>query len=240
MRVTIMILQDYFKQYLKVARGVTDRTVAHYITGLRTIDTYLEKYKFPIRSVYEVKTVADLDLIDKFLKTNPEFVKQNSVGHNMYSVSFKHFYNFACQDEVFFNANIDKMDVVVKKPAVLTTTIQVRKRNQIIIDQALEGANYCCEHNHSHQTFISQSTNKPYMEGHHLIPLMYQDEFDNSIDVYANIVCLCPVCHRLLHHGLAKERIYVAEELYDTRNARLNASGIDLSKNDFIKMIVSL
>ncbi len=23
-----------------------------------------------------------------------------------------------------------------------------------------------------------------------------------SLDVYANIICLCPICHRLLHYGL--------------------------------------
>lgn len=235
-----MILQDYFKQYLKVARGVTDRTVGHYITGLRTIDSYLDRFNFPIRSVYEVKTVDDLNLIAEFLQTNPEFIKQNTIGHNMYSVSFKHFYNFACEDELFFRNNITKMDVAVEKPTVLTATVKVWKRNQIIIDQALEGANYCCEHNREHQTFIAKSTNKPYMEGHHLIPLKYQDKFNNSIDVYANIVCLCPVCHRLLHHGLTKERTYVAEELFDSRNSRLIASGIDLSKNDFLKMAASL
>lgn len=235
-----MILQDYFKQYLKVARGVSDRTVGHYITGLKTIDSYLERFNFPIKSVYDVKTVDDLNLIADFLQTNPDFIKQNTVGHNMYSVSFKHFYNFACEDEVFFKNNISKMDVTVKKPTVLTTTIKVWKRNQIIIDQVLEGANYYCEHNNDHQTFISKSTNKPYMEGHHLIPLKHQEAFDNSIDVYANIVCLCPVCHRLLHHGLINERTYVAEELFDQRSSRLIASGIDLSKKEFLKMAASL
>lgn len=78
------------------------------------------------------------------------------------------------------------------------------------------------------------------MEGHHLIPLKFQEEFSNSIDVYANIVCLCPVCHRLLHHGLISERTYVAEELFDSRSSRLIASGIDLSKKDFLKMAASL
>ncbi len=235
-----MVLQNYFKQYLKIARKVTDRTVAHYITGLRTVDSYLERFNFPIRSVYEVKTVDDLNLIAEFLQTNPEFVKQDSIGHSVYSVSFKHFYNFACREELFFRNNIAEMDVVVKKPTVLTTTVKVWKRNQIIIGQALEGANYSCEYDINHQTFIAKSTNKPYMEGHHLIPLKYQEDFDNSIDVYANIVCLCPVCHRLLHHGLTKERNYVAEELFDSRSSRLIACGIDLSKKDFLKMVTYL
>ena len=64
-----------------------------------------------------------------------------------------------------------------------------------------------------------------------IIPLKFQEKCNNSIDVYANIVCLCPVCHGLLHHGLINKKIYVAEELFDSRNACLIASSIDLSKN---------
>ena len=73
-----------------------------------------------------------------------------------------------------------------------------------------------------------------------IIPLKFQEKCNNSIDVYANIVCLCPVCHRLLHHGLINERTYVAEKLFDSRNTRLIASGIDLSKKDFLEMAASL
>lgn len=66
-----MILQDYFKQYLKIARGVSDRTVAHYITGLRTIDGYLERFNFSVKSVFEAKTIEDLKLIGDFYRQIP-------------------------------------------------------------------------------------------------------------------------------------------------------------------------
>ena len=39
------------------------------------------------------------------------------------------------------------------------------------------------------------------MEAHHLIPLKFQDDFHYSIDVPANIVSLCPNCHREVHFG---------------------------------------
>lgn len=95
-----------------------------------------------------------------------------------------------------------------------------------------------CEHNHEHLTFTAKSTGKAYMEGHHLIPLKYQNQFNCGIDVYANIVCLCPVCHRLLHFGIEKEKIYAAEKLYDERKDRLAHSGIDISKKDFLSLVI--
>ena len=236
-----VILLDYFKQYLKASRGVTDKTVNHYVTGLNTVNLYLDMYNFPIRSVFEAKTVDDLKLISQFLDTNEEFVKQNKKGHNMYSVAFKHFLNFAIEDKQFFSDNIAKMDVVVaEKPQIISVNTTTYRRNQIIVTQALEGAHFCCEHDESHKTFLSASTGKQYMEGHHLIPLKYQNEFDNSIDVYANIVCLCPICHRMLHYGTKADREYAAEKLLEDRNDRLIKSGIDLSKKEFLKMAVSL
>ena len=73
---------------------------------------------------------------------------------------------------------------------------------------------------------------------HHLIPMRFQHDFECSIDVYANIVCLCPLCHRQIHYGTDSDRKYLAEELYEKRNQRLINSGIDISKKDFVKLVV--
>ena len=68
--------------------------------------------------------------------------------------------------------------------------------------QSIESAKYECEINSKHKTFTAKSTGMPYMEGHHMLPMKYQDRFKSSLDVYANIICLCPICHRLLHYGV--------------------------------------
>ncbi|MBY0001439.1 HNH endonuclease [Priestia aryabhattai] len=39
------------------------------------------------------------------------------------------------------------------------------------------------------------------MEAHHLIPMKKQNDYQNSIDVDGNIICLCPTCHRKIHVG---------------------------------------
>ena len=231
------MLQELFKQYIRL-KDLSERTVEHYVTGINSINVILTKYGFPIKDIFETKTVGDLEAITRFLLSNAEFQEKNRIGHNMYSVSFRHFCEFVCGDYEFFSQNIQQMDIVSEKPTIVTNTITTYRRNQIIVNQSLEGAGYCCEHNAEHQTFIAKSTNHAYMEGHHLIPMKYQDNFNCSIDVYANIVCLCPICHKLLHFGQEKDKIYVAEGLYEKRQSRLIQSGIDLSKKDFFNLVI--
>lgn len=231
------MLLDFFKRYLAI-NGLSSKTVGHYVTGLNTINALLHKYNFEINSVFDAISIDDLKKIQTFLNENNEFQIKNNIGHNMYSVSFGHFLKFVCGDMSFFKNNIDKMDIVTAKPEIVTTTHKAYKRNQIIIDQSIEGAHYLCEHNNDHQTFISKSTGHSYMEGHHLIPMKYQDQFADSIDVYANIVCLCPICHRLIHYGTDNARKFLAETLYEKRSNRLVKSGIDLSKADFLKLVI--
>lgn len=233
------MLIDYFKQYMKITRGITDKSVGHYMTGINSINALLQKYDFPIKNVFSVESIAELDAVKAFLESNVEFQQKDSVGHHMYSVAFKHFYRFVCEDNSFFSGNISKMDIVVTKPKTTTTNTTQWRRNHIVISQAIEGANHVCEHDNSHETFISKATGQAYMEGHHLIPMKHQDKFTCGIDVYANVVCLCPVCHRLLHYGRDQERVYVAERLFEKRSSRLANSGIDLSRNDFVKLVIS-
>ena len=231
------MLIEYFKQYMKITRGISDKSVRHYITGINSINVLLQKYNFPIKNVFEVETVDELNAVKIFLEQNDEFREKDSTGHNMYSVAFKHFYRFACEDCHFFNNSISSMDIVVAKAKKIETTGKRWGRNQIIISQAIEGASYLCEHNAFHESFIARTTGRAYMEGHHLIPMKYQSEFDCGLDVYANVVCLCPNCHRLLHFGRDVDRHYVAGQLFEKRKERLIRSGIDLSEKEFLKLV---
>lgn len=76
------------------------------------------------------------------------------------------------------------------------------------------------------------------MEGHHAVPMKYQDKFEHSLDVYANVVCLCPICHRLLHYGVESEKENVVNKIYHDRVDRLASSGIKISRNDFMRIVV--
>lgn len=231
------MLIEYFSQYLKANRNVSNRTIKHYITALNTLDSLLVKYEYPVKSVFQVLTRDELDLIKHFVSTNEEYIQKDSRGNRMYSVAFNHYYRFAVEDEQFYSTDITRMDIPISKPQNIISIKTSWKRNQILVDQAIEGAHYCCEHDALHKTFTSASSGKPYMEGHHLIPLKYQGEFNNSLDVYANIVSLCPLCHRLLHFGEYKEKIYTLENIFEQRENRLCYSGIDIPKRDFINLV---
>lgn len=229
------MLVEYFKHYIKITRSVSDSTVKHYITAINTINTLLVKYKFPISDVFSVKTLSELDAVKNFLEQNEEFIKKDTVGNRMYSVAFNHFYRFSRDEHDFYKTDIDKMDI--KIPKLRTVETVQYTRNQIITAHAIEAANYQCESRAEHTTFTSASTNRPFMEGHHLIPIKMQNAFDVSLDVYANIICLCPICHRLLHYGITSEKEYLADKLFENRKDRLIHSGIDISKNDFKQLI---
>lgn len=101
------------------------------------------------------------------------------------------------------------------------------KRNQDVLNNALISANYKCEGNCRNDIFVKKDGKTPYTEGHHLIPLKVQDYFSYSLDVEANIVSLCPYCHRLLHYGFYKTELL--EKLFVNRKERLKLCNIDIS-----------
>ena len=76
------------------------------------------------------------------------------------------------------------------------------------------------------------------MEGHHALPMNAQAQFHVSLDIYANIICLCPLCHRKIHYGLLDDRVSMIKQIYDQRASRLANSGIEISRNDFVDVAV--
>lgn len=97
---------------------------------------------------------------------------------------------------------------------------------------ALENAAFQCEVDPTHKTFIKKSNGKPYMEAHHLIPLMYSERFHYSLDNVANIVSLCSNCHNQLHYG--KEVEPILKRLYEERKERLAEAGIGVTLKELL------
>ena len=93
---------------------------------------------------------------------------------------------------------------------------------------ALEIAGFLCELDQSHTTFTNKKSKKQYMEGHHLIPMAKQGDFEYDIDVPENILCLCPNCHRKIHlsEDISKRDILI--EAYDRRKNQLPERGIHI------------
>lgn len=156
----------------------------------------------------------------------------------MYSVGFNHYFRFANGDG-FENIHeqIKSMDIEISIANKQIVTINTWKRSSIIKMQSIESAGYKCEINSNHKTFTVKRTGKPYMEGHHALPMKYQNRFQNSLDIYANVICLCPTCHMLLHYGVESEKMNVVNKIYYDRSDRLAASGIKIGKEEFESLI---
>jgi 5-methylcytosine-specific restriction protein A len=229
----------YYIQYLKKIRKVSDATVKHYQGALRTVSKFLVQKGKIQDTVYEIKDIYELEIVRTYLFSNPEFIELNKRGHQMYSAAVNNYYKFANGNGFSdIHKKIEVMDIEV--PVAKKEIIQNErwKRSSIIKTQTIESAGYECEIDPKHSTFTAKSTGHPYMEGHHLLPMKFQNKFEKSLDIYANVVCLCPICHRMLHYGIASEKKASVDKLYVDRANRLETSGIRISKSDFERLVL--
>lgn len=108
------------------------------------------------------------------------------------------------------------------------------KTNQQLSKTAIIRAEYTCELDHEHSTFIT-TRNVPYMEGHHLIPCTLKnarfimERFGRHIDCVENIISLCPNCHRKIHFADDVTKRMIIEQLFHKQRDKLNSAGIDIS-----------
>jgi hypothetical protein len=101
---------------------------------------------------------------------------------------------------------------------------------------ALVKADFRCELNPDHQTFINKKSGDPYMEAHHLIPMSKQGIFKFDIDVPENILCLCPTCHRKMHHAQDKDKKEIIAKVFKDRVGVMKERGIALNINMLFSM----
>jgi len=94
---------------------------------------------------------------------------------------------------------------------------------------ALDKAGYLCEYNTAHKSFISEKSGKPYMEPHHLIPISNQGLYEHDIDITSNLICLCPLCHKQIHHGRKPDVKKMLDTFFTAKRKRdLKTCGIEI------------
>lgn len=122
--------------------------------------------------------------------------------------------------------NQDETDEDFQRAIYETGEIRVRQisardvytRDRRIAKERIRVSNYSCEFDANHQLFIARSTGKPYLEAHHLIPIGAQSQFDLSLDTLENVFCLCPNCHRAVHHAETAHVRQMLDSLLAARN----------------------
>lgn len=240
-------LKEYYAKYLTEVRKVRDSTVKHYFDALSYISKYLKGKNLLKRDIYEVMDLKELSALKEILYKDPDFISLNKQGHQMYSAGLNNYFRFASGEFIEQeHVAAREMDIPMAPDAPIDTpenpsgTYVAKskhwKRSSILRNQALAFAHYTCELHQDHVTFLAQSTHKPYMEGHHIIPMAMHASFDHSLDVYANIICLCPICHRKIHLGLKEDRKDMLKEIYDQRGERFEKSGLRVTENEFVEL----
>lgn len=95
-------------------------------------------------------------------------------------------------------------DLLDETDEVRITRLRARdtySRDRKVALARMEAVDFRCEYNPEHKLFISRFSRNRYLEAHHLVPMGMQNVFSRSLDVVENICCLCPWCHRAIHHA---------------------------------------
>lgn len=103
----------------------------------------------------------------------------------------------------------DYFDSIYQESLDETNKIRISKlkerdayaRDRNVAIERMKLSNFSCEYDPRHGLFISRFCGMPYLEAHHLIPIGLQGDFRESLDTVHNVFCLCPNCHRAVHHA---------------------------------------
>ncbi len=235
------VLKEYYTRYLKNVRGLKDASVKHYFEALNHISRRLKEMGLVQLDIYEIADLNRLYKVKEILYNDVDFTAVDERGNRMYSSGLNNYCRFAAGEGFReIQPRVTALDIPVAPEAAVVVQQEVWRRSGILRTQAIVMAGHLCEMDASHKTFISESTNNWYMEGHHALPMSAQNSFPVSLDVYANIICLCPICHRRIHYGLRDDRVSMIRKIYDQRSTRLVNSGIKISRDDFVDKALGL
>ncbi|RWQ73464.1 hypothetical protein [Bacillus cereus] len=242
--------KETFAQWLKTNSDLKEYSIGRYAYAIDTLTSELDSYGLPEANLFDISDTAFIDTI----LNNQEFQRKNKKGNRMYSTALKHFKKYMefyykeyqielLKEEMDYEKNIvrnlikEKVKIVDKKREKPTyRTVNNKKiwsRNSRHASEVVAAANNLCEFDNEHRHFTSKFNQKNYVEAHHLIPMKYQDQFDCSLDVHANIVSICLVCHKKIHFGLFEDKKEILDKLFDNRRERLKASGIEVVIDEF-------
>ncbi len=95
--------------------------------------------------------------------------------------------------------------------------IEQYERNPNLKQVCIKNAEYLCEIDKSHLSFEAKTTNKNYVESHHIIPLKFQADFNENLDCLENLISLCPDCHKGVHYGTKQVQLKLLQEILNVK-----------------------
>lgn len=177
-----------------------------------------------MNSLFYVNLEGDLDeILEKKFQVKEVAKKNIENGEEGYQLKVE-----GCEE-----INIEGVED--SKGTYVTGNSERFKREPKRARNAIANAKYKCEVDGAHKFFMSNKTGFNYVEAHHLIPIEYTEIFRGiNIDVEENIISLCPVCHKKLHHGVLRDKLDMLKELYEERKEKLRKKGIDIAYEELM------
>lgn len=127
-------------------------------------------------------------------------------------------------------------EVIQETDEIKIQTLKERdvfSRDRKLAIHRMKLSHYKCEYEPKHDLFISRYSNFPYLEAHHLLPISLQKTHKQPLDVLDNIFCLCPFCHRAVHHAENTFARNIIQKLIVTRPQVLSI--LNLQQEDVFK-----
>lgn len=214
--------------------------------------TIVSDYMYDLRS-YPNKFIIDLNTYSKSMFRMQRFYKgkYKSLDTKIISYLEKYLNEREEDDDAIFQKEIQNEIILPddsfdnsseRQPLFCNGSMGMKINKSIKISKhALCLADYKCEYDINHSTFKT-SKGYNYMEGHHLIPCTYSNAIDfwnkyhRNIDSEANIVSLCPTCHRRIHFGSYDEKTEIIKQLYNQRIDKLKSIGINISLDELLRL----
>ncbi|MCD5360109.1 HNH endonuclease [Chromobacterium aquaticum] len=130
-------------------------------------------------------------------------------------------------------ADFEEPDGAMPVPGMMLKQLsRCYRRDAKVAAKALKKSKFKCEIDPGHITFTSGKSKQPYVEAHHIVPFGKQGQFSISLDVTANVVALCPSCHKFLHHGVFDEKKPFLRKLLTERASLLKEKGILVTQSE--------
>lgn len=235
--------RETFVQWMINNSGRSNNTISKYASAIVTMSRELTEHSSDNIDIYELIDPFEIDKVkEKYLEID-DLREKDERGNRMYTSSLN-WYKKYLEEDIILNALVKddspEYSIVYEKKSkgefTISEGIKQWKRDRAIVDRSIQFSNNKCEYDVKHEHFISNKSGKNYVEGHHLIPMKYQDNFEYSLDVEANVVSLCVVCHKILHLGKIEDKVKIISKLYQIRKNSLELSGLEISLDELIDL----
>jgi len=158
-------------------------------------------------------TKEDLDFIEEIL----EFSEKNEKSENFEDINY-----------VIDSNSISSINLSAPKKIMGTTNRFLRDKK--IRDAALKDQGFLCSCNGEQGIiYFDKENGERYVEGHHIIPMEFQEEFKNiiNLDSKSNIACLCVMCHKKIHCSKDIVKKEIINNIFNALHENLRDFGID-------------